>query len=343
MAEPHTSGAVDSGAGDRRLPAAPLVSVIIPTYNRVPYLTKALESALAQTYRNTEILVSDNAASREVEDLVASYRDQRLRYRHNNGNVGPLRNVLAGYREARGDYVSTLHDDDIWEPTLLEQLVPPLEAERDLVLAFSDHWVIRADDSVDPEATEAATRRWGRSGLREGAHRPFYRLALVDRAIPIGACVIRRSAIDWHEFPEEVGTGYDMWIAYLASRSGAGAHYCPRRLLRYRWHAGAASASRNQRWRLYCYSRFVADEHLRPIRGDLQRVAAVSSTSLGISLLREGRQREARAPLLRGIARAPELRGVLGLALSFLPRAAFRLVDGIRRTYPHRGLRRVTA
>ncbi len=322
--------------------ASPLVSVIIPTYNRVPYLTKALESALAQTYRNTEILVSDNAASPEVADLVASYRDPRVRYRHNGGNIGLTGNALAAYREARGEYVSTLHDDDTWEPTLLEELVPPLEADRDLVLAFSDHWVIRSDDSVDLETTEAATRRWRRRGLREGSHRPFYRLALADRAIPIGACVIRRSAIDWYDFPEEIGTGYDSWIAYLASRDGAGAHYCPRRLLRYRWHAGAESASRNQRWRIYCYSRFIADERLRPIRDALRGVAAVSSTSHGISLLREGRQREARAPLLRGMARAPELRGVFSLALSFLPQKTFHFVDRIWRAYLHRGSRRVT-
>src|SRR5436853_120463 len=109
--------------------SAPLVSVVIPTYNRVTYLRKALESALAQTYRHTEIIVSDNAASPDVADLVASYRDDRVRYRHNNGNIGPLGNVLAAYREARGAYVATLHDDDMWEPTLVEELVQPLESD----------------------------------------------------------------------------------------------------------------------------------------------------------------------------------------------------------------------
>jgi glycosyltransferase involved in cell wall biosynthesis len=316
--------------------------VIIPTYNRVPFLTKALESALAQTYRNTEIIVSDNAASPEVAQLVASYGDRRVRYRHNNGNIGPLRNVLAAYREAKGDYVSTLHDDDLWEPTLLEELVPPLEADRNLVMAFSDHWVIRSDGHVDPKLTEAATRRWRRDRLREGSHRPFYHLALVDRAIPIGACVIRRSAIDWDDFPAEIGAGYDLWIAYLASRDGAGAHYCPRRLLRYRWHPGADSVSRNQREPIYAYGRFIEDERLRPIRGALRRIAAVSSTSLGIALLRQGRPREARAPLLRGMAHAPELRGAFSLALSFLPQTTFRVADSVWRAYLKRGSRRVT-
>jgi glycosyltransferase involved in cell wall biosynthesis len=320
-----------------------LVSVIIPTYNRVPFLTKALESALAQTYRNTEIIVSDNAASPEVAALVASYGDPRLRYRHNGGNIGLTGNALAAYRDARGEYVSTLHDDDMWEPGLLEELVPPLEADRDLVLAFSDHWVMRSDDSVDLQLTEAGTRRWGRHGLREGTHRPFYGLALADRAIPIGACVIRRSAIDWYDFPAEIGTGYDMWVAYLASRTGGGAHYCPRRLMRYRWHAGAESASRDQRYRIYCYSRFIDDERLRPVRPALQRVAAVSKTSHGISLLRDGRKREARTSLLQGLAHAPELRAFAALVLTFLPQVTFRTADRFYRTWLRRGARRATA
>jgi glycosyltransferase involved in cell wall biosynthesis len=330
-------------AEDHPLITSPLVSVILPTYNRVSYLTKALESVLAQTYGHTEILVSDNAASREVADLVASYGDPRVRYRHNGGNIGPMRNALAAYREARGEYVSTLHDDDLWEPTLLEELVPPLEAERDLVLAFSDHWVMRPDDSVDLKATEATTRRWRRSRLRAGIHCPFYRLALVDRAIPIGACVIRRSAIEWHDFPEGVGPAYDIWIVYLASRHGAGAYYCPRRLLRYRWHAAATSAAQNEQWRLYCYGRFVQDERLRPIRGALQRTIAHSRTSQGIALLREGQRREARAALLRGMARAPQVRGLLSLGLSFLPQTAFRHVDRFWRAHFRRGGRQITA
>src|SRR5687768_14196360 len=123
--------------------ASPLVSVIMPTYQRVPYLLKALESALAQTYPNMEILVTDNAASSEVAGLVDSYKDPRVRYRHNGGNIGLMGNSLAAYREARGEFVASLHDDDMWEPTLLEELVPPLEADPTLALSFSDHWVIR--------------------------------------------------------------------------------------------------------------------------------------------------------------------------------------------------------
>ena len=61
----------------------PRVSVIMPVYLRQQYLRQALESALAQTYRDIEIIVTDNGPSPEIERLVRSYGDPRLRYRHN--------------------------------------------------------------------------------------------------------------------------------------------------------------------------------------------------------------------------------------------------------------------
>jgi glycosyltransferase involved in cell wall biosynthesis len=95
------------------------------------------ERALAQTYTNIEIVVSDNGPTEAVARLVMSVGDARVRYRHNGGNIGAMRNALAAYREARGTYVATLHDD-VWEPTFLERLVPPLEADADLAGVETD-------------------------------------------------------------------------------------------------------------------------------------------------------------------------------------------------------------
>ncbi|HEU4525656.1 MAG TPA: hypothetical protein VFR62_11585, partial [Gemmatimonadales bacterium] len=72
-------------------------------------------------------------------------------------------------------------------------------------------------------------------------------------------------------------------------------------------------------------------------------VAAVSKTSHGISLLRDGRKREARTPLLQGLAHAPELRAFAALVLTFLPQVTFRAADRFYRTWLRRGARRATA
>jgi glycosyltransferase involved in cell wall biosynthesis len=320
---------------------SPLVSVVVPTYGRPRYLAQALESALAQTYRHVEIIVTDNGPSEEVERLVASYRDPRLRYRHNGGNVGLARNALAGYREVRGEYIATLHDDDSWEPTFLAQLLPPLIANPDLTLSFCDHWIIGADGVIDERASLDTTRRWRRDRLREGILRPFFRLALVHRGVPILASVLRRSAIDWTDFPEGIGLLYDVWLGYLASRQGRGAYYRPERLMRYRLHAGSSTNQiygDRDRWaqqaasHVFCYQRFVEDDGLRSIRGPLEGVRAWWQTRLGIALLEQGRRREGRRHLVRGLLRRPEMLGMLALLLSTVPVGMERIMEQARLT-----------
>jgi glycosyltransferase involved in cell wall biosynthesis len=300
--------------------AQPLVTVILPTFERPAYVASALESALAQTYTNIEIVVSDNGPSEEVARLVTSVGDARVRYRHNGGNIGAMRNALAAYRETRGTYVATLHDDDMWEPTFLERLVPPLEADADLTLAFSDHSIISEGGTIDRVASDANTRRWGRDRLSEGTHRPFHRLALVHRAIPLGSSLLRFSAIDWDDFRDEIGPAYDLWISYLASRQGRGAHYTRERLTRYRVHGGNLSGQdRYLRAKLFCYDVFLADPQIRSIHPALRRERASVQTSAGIGLLAGGRRREALTYLSAGFLRRPEARGLIALALSLTP------------------------
>jgi glycosyltransferase involved in cell wall biosynthesis len=256
-----------------------------------------------------------------VEALVRSYGDDRLVYRHNGGNIGPLANAMAAFAAARGTYVAMLHDDDLWEPGFLAALVPPLEADPSLTLAFCDHWVIDDDDVADVEGTAENTRRWRRHDLSPGAHRPFADLALVDRAVPVAmGTVLRKAAIDWDDVPEEIGSIYDIWLAYLACRDGGGAYYVPERLTRYRHHSGAiTSSTRYDRRFVYCYDRFLGDDRLRGIEGALRREAAGFRTGLGISLLADGDRRAARRQLGRAVADGRDLRALATLGVSVLP------------------------
>jgi glycosyltransferase involved in cell wall biosynthesis len=303
--------------------ARPLVTVALPTFpsaDRMGYLREAIESALAQTYPTFELIVSDNSSSPEVQALVASFDDPRLQYRHNGRDIGPILNALAAYHHGRGPLVTTLFDDDLWEPTFLEALVPPLVEDPSLTMAFCDHWVIGPDGAIDEPATEANTRLWHRDRLAAGVHRPFIDLAILDRAVPVGmGTVFRRSAIDWDDFPEEVFL-YDLWLGYLAARDGGGAYYTPERLTRYRVHPGMmTSSTRYDVHAVYCYDRFLADPRVEPIRSDVLRESAGFHTGLGISLLEEGRAPEARRHLAWGLRHGQRKKAAVGLALSLLP------------------------
>ena len=80
----------------------PLVSVIIPTYNRPDYLKQAIESAVKQTYRNLEIIVSDNCSKKSPESLVEEFGDSRIRFFRQPTNVGMFANQMNAFKMAQG-------------------------------------------------------------------------------------------------------------------------------------------------------------------------------------------------------------------------------------------------
>jgi glycosyltransferase involved in cell wall biosynthesis len=98
--------------------ASPRLSVVIPTYNGARYLRGAIASVLAQSARDLELLVLDNASTDDTPALVREFRDPALRYHRNATNLGFRGNVELGRRLARGELVAFIGCDDLWEPDM---------------------------------------------------------------------------------------------------------------------------------------------------------------------------------------------------------------------------------
>jgi glycosyltransferase involved in cell wall biosynthesis len=97
--------------------STPMVTIGIPTYNRARgYLREALESALAQSYSNLEIVVSDNGSTDNTESVVRSYADPRIRFFRQQPPVTPNDNFNFCLQRANGAYFLMLHDDDKIDP-----------------------------------------------------------------------------------------------------------------------------------------------------------------------------------------------------------------------------------
>jgi glycosyltransferase involved in cell wall biosynthesis len=106
----------------------PLVSVIVPSYNASRYIRETLESVLAQTYGNFEVIVIDDGSKDDTSDIVADYarRDSRIRLvSQPNAGVGAARN--RGIAEASGVFIAPLDADDVWYPEKLEKQVASLQ------------------------------------------------------------------------------------------------------------------------------------------------------------------------------------------------------------------------
>lgn len=117
--------------------SGPLVSVIIPTFNRAHTLGAALGSALRQTHSNIEVLVVRDGGE-EVESVVHSFDDSRVVFIDRDVNRGKAFSLNEALERAGGRYIAYLDDDDIWYPNHVEVLVNCLESRPDCRLAYSD-------------------------------------------------------------------------------------------------------------------------------------------------------------------------------------------------------------
>lgn len=128
----------------------PLVTIGMPVYNGQAYLEEALNSILAQTFTDFELIISDNASTDRTEDLCRSYaaRDARIRYVRNPVNLGAARNYNRLVDLARGKYFKWASHDDLIEPDFLERCVAVLEADPGVVLAYARNMMIDAQGHV---------------------------------------------------------------------------------------------------------------------------------------------------------------------------------------------------
>jgi len=106
-------------------PSTPLVSVIIPAYNATAFLGETLDSVLAQTYPNLEIIVVDDGSTDDTPDLLGSYGDRIRVLRQANSGQATARN--HGAREAHGELLAFLDSDDLWDPDKIARQVELLD------------------------------------------------------------------------------------------------------------------------------------------------------------------------------------------------------------------------
>lgn len=99
----------------------PLVSVIIPTYNRASTLRRTVDSALAQTYQPLEVIVVDDGSSDGTGEVLRSYGDRIQAIYQPNGGPSAARNT--GARSAKGQWLAFLDSDDVWKPEKIERQV----------------------------------------------------------------------------------------------------------------------------------------------------------------------------------------------------------------------------
>ena len=150
----------------------PLVSVIVAAYNVERYLSAALESVLAQTYRNLEILAVDDGSTDKTPDICDAYarKDSRIRVIHKeNGGLSDARN--AALQIASGDYIAYLDGDDRMQPCMIEAMVRACLL-TDAPVAAVKYRAVREDAAKTPPDTACTGQPAEPDQAAPGARRP---------------------------------------------------------------------------------------------------------------------------------------------------------------------------
>jgi glycosyltransferase involved in cell wall biosynthesis len=156
-------------AEEATMAEAPRVSIGVPVFNGEAYLRQALDSLLAQTFSDFELIISDNASTDGTEGICREYaaRDSRVRYSRNESNIGMSGNFRRVLELARAPYFKWATYDDVCAPELVERAVAILDSDPSIVLAFGRTQIIDQNGVV--------IGRHPHDGLRVNAPQPHVR------------------------------------------------------------------------------------------------------------------------------------------------------------------------
>lgn len=116
------------------------VSVVMPVYNGEKYLKQSIESVIQQSYKDWELIIVNDCSTDRSRDIMQSYVevDSRIRIVDNSNNLKLPMSLNAGFREARGEYLTWTSDDNLYKVNALEELVGYLENNPEIGLVYSD-------------------------------------------------------------------------------------------------------------------------------------------------------------------------------------------------------------
>jgi len=127
----------------------PTVSVVIPTYNRAHLVGRAIKSVLNQTYQKFEIIIVDDGSTDKTEEIIKTFKDERVRYIRNEKNKGASAARNIGIKVARGEYIAFQDSDDEWLPEKLEKQMKVFEITPEKVgVVYTGFWRVKNNKKI---------------------------------------------------------------------------------------------------------------------------------------------------------------------------------------------------
>jgi glycosyltransferase involved in cell wall biosynthesis len=304
------------------------VTVVIPVYNSAATVVPAIESVLAQTFNDFEVVAVNDGSTDTSAELLARYQSRIQIITQPNRGLSNARN--AGIAAGAGKYVAFLDADDIWEPSMLERTVDALERNPRCVLAYGDVTVVDSEgrdldaslfgDSIDraPQFEELFTRLW---------------------PIMPSAAVMRREVFERiGGFAEAFQSlGYEDVYMWMLAREQGPFVYVPERLVKWRFSSfpRPLKEPRKEYKSARIFEKLVQDrwgKSAAPLIEARERAPRSILGYIGLRALHAGDNSTARTAYARAIRFDPwRMRNSLRYARTFLPAGAARALSGSSR------------
>lgn len=212
----------------------PKVSVIMPAYNAEKYINAAIDSILGQTFTDFELIVINDCSKDSTEDVILSYRDQRIVYLKNEKNLGVAGTLNRGLVAASGEYIARMDSDDIAAPERLEKQLAYMQAHPETVVCGSR--VRLFSDAGEGEFCNYPQQdRQIKTAL-------LFSCPFAHPSVMLRGTVLRDKGLRYEEAFEKV-EDYRLWTQL--AKYGEFANL-PEPLLRYRKHPGQVCATSSQ-------------------------------------------------------------------------------------------------
>jgi glycosyltransferase involved in cell wall biosynthesis len=254
------------------------VTVAIPTYNREKYLKEAIESVLAQSFQDFEIIIFDNHSNYDIKRLISSFGDSRISLNSNSENIGGAGNFQKVFNHKfSSDYVIVFHDDDTMHPELLQTEVDILEKDKNIVLVGTDLLFV-ADDNLMSEFKNLKVKKDTRI-FRDAAD--LVRLILRDFDLCFDSVMYRADRLeDSAPYQERFFKWADRPLVITIAKKGECA-IINEKLVNYRIHSGQDSQSSATSEQNYLFNlfKFYRDNLPQPLLKEDKRLFHYFSTS----------------------------------------------------------------
>lgn len=333
--------------GELREMAMPLISVIIPVYNCVEYLPKALASVLEQDGVTVEVILVDSSADDSCA-ILSRQSDPRVRYVYQEPRgVSAARNL--GIQHAQGEYIAFQDADDEWLPEKLRMQLSALQRYPSAGLVFVDTMMFRDGIVIQETMNRNMLSDWCRShtsDLPGCYYGGLYEQLVIRDCMNTSSVLVRRKVLEEHGIFDEnfkVGEDYDLWLRIARNHPMI---FIDRVLCKYRVREGGLSGGEEVRGLRWLDAHIAVREKHRQLNwvpaehiGLMNEILSRRCGEAGRNYFDRNRFREARRHFRMGLRARPfDVKTWLYWCCSFMPEQVVAAIRSIRHASKEKSL-----